>query len=75
MPPKAMNSMAGELGLFAFQRGLDDLPTTPGEVDAQLTYARLKHSDRTCESMDGERPALGISAVLVDGTGGVHYRA
>ena len=41
MPPKAMNSMAGELGLFAFQRGLDDLPTTPGEVDAQLTYARL----------------------------------
>ena len=36
-----MNSMAGELGLFAFQRGLDDLPTTPGEVDAQLTYARL----------------------------------
>ena len=41
MPPKAMNSMAGELGLFAFQRGLDDLPTTPGEIDAQLTYARL----------------------------------
>ena len=41
MPIEAMKSMAGELGLFAFERGFDDLPTTPGEVDAQLAYARL----------------------------------
>ncbi len=32
---------AGELGLFAFERGLNDLPISPGELDAQLAYARL----------------------------------
>ena len=31
----------GELGLFAFERGLNDLPASPGELDAQLAYARL----------------------------------
>ncbi|MGH9462118.1 MAG: hypothetical protein ACRD1X_12925, partial [Vicinamibacteria bacterium] len=31
----------GELGLFGFERGLDDIPTSPGELDAQLAYARL----------------------------------
>ena len=41
VPPQSAQSMAGELGLFAFERGLDDIPTTPGEVDAQLAYARL----------------------------------
>ena len=32
---------SGELGLFAFERGLHDFPTSPGEVDAQLAYARF----------------------------------
>jgi hypothetical protein len=31
----------GELGLFGFERGLHDIPTSPGELDAQLAYARL----------------------------------
>ncbi len=31
----------GELGLFAFERGLNDIPASPGELDAQLAYARL----------------------------------
>jgi hypothetical protein len=31
----------GELGLFGFERGLHDIPTSPGEIDAQLAYARL----------------------------------
>jgi len=31
----------GELGLFGFERGLHDIPTSPGDLDAQLAYARL----------------------------------
>jgi hypothetical protein len=32
---------SGELGLYAFERGVHDFPTTPGQVDGQLAYARL----------------------------------
>lgn len=37
----ALFQPTGELGLFAFERGLHDLPTSPGELDAQLAYARV----------------------------------